>query len=146
MISRQTAASLGSWLAFAGWLGLLTYISSRAVPQGLSLPIPHFDKILHFGFFALGAMLLATALLTTFPCVKWPARIFAWLALGAMGLFDEIRQLFTPGRSGGDPFDLLADILGVTVGLALIFLLHARIRRTPSPAIHPAPRERTQQS
>ena len=41
--------------------------------------------------------------------------------MGAIiGALDEYHQTFTPGRSGNDPWDLLADTVGAAAGSAFI--------------------------
>lgn len=44
----------------------------------------------------------------------------AVIVIGIVGILDEYHQSFTPGRSGNDPYDWLADVVGGMVG-ALVF-------------------------
>jgi VanZ family protein len=41
------------------------------------------------------------------------------LLFALIGALDEYHQTFTPGRSGNDPFDWLADLLGAAAGTFL---------------------------
>lgn len=88
-----------------------------------SPPINHFDKIAHFGYFFGGSGLLCAYLFLRKPAapVRWKSLITtAVIVMAIVGILDEYHQSFTPGRSGNDPFDWLADVLGGTVG-ALVF-------------------------
>ncbi len=94
------------------------------------------DKAEHFLAFAAGAANLALV-------VRWstawpPARValVAILAIAFFGAIDEIHQLFTPGRSGGDPFDWIADTLGAAAGAGATLLFH--VRRSHSRVLAPA--------
>lgn len=40
----------------------------------------------------------------------------AVVVIALIGALDEYHQSFTPGRSGNDPFDWLADLLGAIAG------------------------------
>jgi VanZ family protein len=87
------------------------------------------DKAEHFLAFAVGAGNLALGL-------RWSARwsnarvaLVSIAAISGFGAVDEIHQLFTVGRSGGDPFDWLADTLGAAAGVALILFIYARYSR-----------------
>ena len=53
---------------------------------------------------------------------------------GFFGALDELWQEFTPGRSGGDLYDWIADALGATVGAALTLVPWCRRRCPPKPA------------
>lgn len=82
------------------------------------------DKVLHCVYFSGGAFCLVTALLAGRPRV--PA---LWVGLGVgllfaamTGALDEFHQSFTPGRSGNDPADWLADICGGALGGYLAWL------------------------
>jgi len=56
------------------------------------------------------------------PAWSWRA---AWLALGFCALYatgDEVRQSFVPSRYGS-PLDVLIDVVGAAIGLALAWLI-----------------------
>lgn len=109
------------WLiAIVIWLVIIYFLSSttKTVPEG-SFDIPYIDKILHFGYFFGGGIILTNYLLLTkgtaapIRCrVSIPLLFFA-----IVGALDEYRQSFIPGRSGNDPFDWLADFLGAAAGI-----------------------------
>lgn len=78
---------------------------------------PHVDKLVHVALFAAPAYLIAR--LTS---AWWPLLL---LALHAP-VSELVQHLWIPYR-GGDPFDALADIVGVALGLGLA-RLHERNR------------------
>jgi len=114
------------WLLFLIWMALLIFVSSLPGNAGPDIPIQHADKILHFLFFAFGAVSFGAALRSSFS-IRW-ATIFlvVIVSLSALGIADEIHQLFVTGRSGGDPFDWLADLIGTCSGLALLRTFYAK--------------------
>lgn len=111
------------WLsAFLVWFVTLWALSSSDVPAKELPSIPYFDKIAHFGFFLGGSGLLCAWLYRRAPeSPHWPRLIATAVAIIALvGCLDEFHQSFTPGRSGNDPADWTADLVGALVG-ALIF-------------------------
>ncbi len=118
------------WLGFFGWLAFICYLSSKPGNE-LNTPlldIPFGDKILHVAAFATGSFLFALALRTS-TAFSW-AKVITWcvITIGVFGVIDEWHQLHTPFRSGGDPFDWLADVTGATLGAFTALPIHARIR------------------
>ncbi len=70
----------------------------------------------------MGAWLLATG--------RWPRKWWLLPSLAAVvGLFDEAHQLMTPGRSGMDAGDWLADVLGGTLALIPVAVVAWRLRQ-----------------
>ena len=125
------------WLsALFLWALTLFILSSfsKTLPDG-GPEIPHIDKILHFGYFFGGGYMLAThQLLAKGIGQPFTRRILLPLAiLAVVGALDEYHQTFTPGRSGNDPFDWLADVLGAATGILAANMLHSRIKRLSSP-------------
>ncbi|MFQ6092230.1 MAG: VanZ family protein [bacterium] len=110
------------------WALLIFAVSS--IPD-LSAPGAEFkltDKTVHFIEFGVFGYLLASALAPSGVRLT-KKRILVVLAVGALyGLLDETYQSFVPGRAA-DPFDVLADILGVCTAL---LLWHVLRRRRPS--------------
>lgn len=107
------------WLAgFILWAATLFALSSFSAPVPPGGPeIPHLDKVAHFGYFMGGAFIFTTWLLLR---KKTPLQIlFPLLVFTLIGALDEWHQTFTPGRSGNDPFDWLADILGSLTGILI---------------------------
>lgn len=98
------------------------------MPEG-GPEIPHLDKVMHFGYFFGGGILFTTwILLAKGPESKTAVRFLLPLAVFAIiGALDEYHQTFTPGRSGNDPFDWLADILGASAGILLANRFHTRL-------------------
>ena len=45
------------------------------------------------------------------------------------GIVDEIHQLWTPGRSGADIFDWIADLLGSSTGALLAYFTYGHLER-----------------
>jgi len=116
------------WLAgFLIWLAFLYLLSSFSRVSDYSPSIDHFDKIAHFGYFFGGSGLLCAYLFRRKPAeaINWKTLITtAVVCLAIVGILDEYHQSFTPGRSGNDPFDWLADVLGGTAGAFVFKRIH----------------------
>jgi VanZ family protein len=111
------------WLWFTALFVLSSIPGHRLGPR----PFDWFDKIEHAGFFFLGGLILGGWLSAT---GRWPSRWWLLpLAAALVGAFDEVHQLFTPGRSGLDPGDWAADIVGGTAALAAMPWLGRWLRR-----------------
>jgi VanZ family protein len=126
---RGSLSAWAGWVAFCLWAFVLWQMSSRPPGDFPAVDIPHFDKVVHFLYFAGGGAALGLALRGTFGWAG--ARVFgvAWLVLACFGVLDEWRQRFTPGRQGGDPLDFLADAAGAAVGIAVVLWVYERIAR-----------------
>lgn len=115
------------WLAaFLLWFGVLWGLSSFRIPsEGVPL-FPHFDKVVHFGYFFGGSGLLCAWLFRRSPeRTDWVKLIAtAIIVITLIGALDEFHQSFTPGRSGNDPFDWLADLLGAAAGAFTFQRIH----------------------
>lgn len=112
-----------TWLAgFAIWFGTLWWLSSqvRHFPPGLDFQFS--DKLIHFGYFLGGGLFAAAFLFRRNPVTpNWKRIILlATLAAGLTGLLDEWHQSRVPGRSGNDPADFTADLLGAVSGALLL--------------------------
>ena len=106
------ALSIG-WALF---ILALCSIPGHSVPD---LTLFTFDKLGHFGIFFIGALLWMRA---------WPERPRRIFAVGvAFSVGTELYQGLVPflGRSA-DPFDVLADVLGLTAGLGVALWLRRR--------------------
>jgi VanZ family protein len=124
---------ISAWLAFTAWAITIYYFSSLTGPEIGQFGITVWDKAEHFAAFAAGGVLFALALRWT---VAWPSKklaCFAVVTLVMYGAFDEFHQLFTPKRSGADPFDWLADSLGALAGVTLFIVIYARFSRPHQP-------------
>jgi VanZ family protein len=94
-------------------------------------PFEFWDKAEYFAAFAAGAANLALVLRWS---TAWSVKRIAVVTVAAISIFgvsDEIHQLFTPGRSGGDVSDWTADTLGAAAGAWLALQIYARHSRPP---------------
>ena len=99
------------------WAVVLFNLSAKALPAGALPPIPHVDKIAHLTYFTLGSLCFGRLLWVGKPQWRVGRVILACVLFAAtVGLLDEYHQSFTPGRSGNDLGDGLADTLGGLVG------------------------------
>jgi len=104
---------LAAWLI---WFITLWFLSSGNPSIQNGPEIPHLDKIMHWGYFAIGGFTFAN-----FLHLKGlsPAKkiLMITLIIGAsVGALDEFHQSFNPARSGNDPYDWCADIIGTLSG------------------------------
>jgi VanZ family protein len=118
------------WLAVLGWAGGVLWLSSLT-PDELPRPtVLSWDKFNHFAAFAVGGWLTASALRLTRPQAPVVRRIvLAVLLVAVFGAADEAFQTFTPGRTGGDLHDWIADFLGAMAGALSTLVTHARLER-----------------
>lgn len=117
------------WLAaLLAWYGLLWFLSSITGIKGPQ-PIPHFDKFQHFAYFLGGGMLFSGFRFLLNPGnARWRSILITTILLmAALGFIDEWHQCFTPGRSGGDPWDWLADLIGGAAGAWIFKANHRRL-------------------
>lgn len=93
------------WLPAVAWAGLIYGLSSRSTVPGPE--VPYFDKVAHFGAYAVLGALLA------FAAHRSRAPLAVAVVLGLLyGASDEVHQMFVPGRSP-DVLDWAADAAGV---------------------------------
>lgn len=77
----------------------------------------HIDKLEHTAYFAGGGLCFLLGLrLAGFARKTSTAIVVTVLFCSLVGGLDEWHQTFTPGRSGGDVWDWLADTLGGFIG------------------------------
>lgn len=122
------------WAAGILWLSSLT---PDELPDQAFLP---WDKLSHVLAFALGGWLAATALRVSRPALSVPGAVIAAVgAIAAFGVLDEVVQTFTPGRTGGDLRDWIADVVGAVIGASVSLLTQRRIcsRRPKAGVITP---------
>lgn len=99
------------WLPAAAWAATIFWLSSRPTLPGPE--IPYFDKVAHFGAYALLGALLA------FGADRSRVPLAVALVLGVLyGASDEIHQMYVPGRSP-DVLDWAADAAGVATACFL---------------------------
>ncbi len=100
------------WCTVAAWVALLWWLSSQP-GTGKGPRIPHFDKLQHLAYFYCGGIAFQLALRTTWTSLTPRHLIIIGLVFAALiGALDEHHQTYTPGRSGHDALDWLADCLG----------------------------------
>jgi hypothetical protein len=103
-----------AWLPVVAWAGLIFTLSS--IPD-LGTGLGDWDlvlrKVAHAAEFAVLGVLLLRA-------VQRP--VLAFLLASAYAVSDEIHQTFVPGRLGS-PLDVLIDMSGVAVGIAVALRL-----------------------
>ncbi|PYG00518.1 VanZ like family protein [Georgenia satyanarayanai] len=108
-------------------LALLLHFAALYVPRvpgdGPDL-FPGADKVAHVGIFAL---VVAAALWAGLP-----ARWVVPLALVHAVVSEAVQHVLLPGRSG-DPWDALADVVGVALGWAAAALVTRAGRRPSGP-------------
>lgn len=115
-----------TWLAaLLLWAAVLWTFSSLP-SMGPTVKVDHFDKVLHFTYFLGGGFLAAGWAFRRNPDTpRWKPIILATIAaMAAVGAIDEWHQLHTPGRSGGDLLDWLADFAGGSAGALLLHRTH----------------------
>ena len=99
---------------------ILTSIPGKSIPKIFGVS----DKIKHFGAYFVLAFLLNFTLIIqkkyTFLAKK--SIIFTFLITLFYGIFDEIHQIFIPGRYF-DWWDLVADAIGGLLGIVLVKIL-----------------------
>ena len=126
--------------AFLLWGIALWILSDGPVPVRHGPELPYLDKILHFGYFFGGAGLLSAALYLRARTASPTAVSCSWcqlilpvvLILAAIGALDEWHQSWIPERSGNDPWDWLADLLGACSGALVFRRLHHLLPAPPS--------------
>jgi hypothetical protein len=101
------------WMVlFIAWIITLWFLSSHSIPVTEEAPkILHFDKVEHFGYFFGGGYILATwsQLKYDDQSSLFTRYFFPIIFLSIYGAIDEYHQTFTPGRSGNDIYDWIAD-------------------------------------
>ena len=117
------------WVALFAWAATILWLSSLSPQQLPSAAFIASDKFNHFAAFAMGGWLAASALRVSWPGGTATKIIAAIVLLALFGGADEASQLLTPGRSGGDIYDWIADFLGACAGALFSLLTHARLDR-----------------
>lgn len=119
------------WLAgFLIWFVVLWVMSASSGRDTFAPPSDQNDKLAHFGYFFGGSGLLCGYLYRLRPDrPRWPTLLaFAIVFLSVIGALDEWHQSFTPGRSGNDPYDFMADVFGTVVGAFTFKRIHHRLK------------------
>jgi VanZ family protein len=109
------------WAPPLAWAATILLLTSVPVPD-IGAP-KNTDKLVHFAVYGLLGVLVARALLLEGRGRR--AFIIAAFAISAFGAFDEVHQMFIPGRFA-DVRDWVADSIGGAVTLGVFSL---RLRR-----------------
>jgi VanZ family protein len=118
-VTRRTLGRL-LWAALAAWACAILFLSSLTPQELPEAAFLFWDKANHFVAYAVGGWLAASALRVSKPHAPTTRLlILAILLIAAFGALDEAVQTFTPGRSGADVDDWVADVLGATAGALL---------------------------
>jgi VanZ family protein len=119
-------SQLARWLAVAGWMALIFFLSSQSRLPSAEDPLLDllFKKSAHFSGYALLAVLFWRALSVS----QWRQRL-AWLLTVVYASSDEWHQSFVPGRHPS-PWDVLIDACGAVTGLLVAWLLLRQARAT----------------
>lgn len=129
--SQLARKSLLWWLGVVLWASVLWSLSANpSLPSGPSFPLK--DKLLHCTYFCGGAACLLLALFgKASPVPKLGALASRSIPFAAIiGALDEYHQTFTPGRSGNDPWDWLADVTGGVLAAWILSKLLIKLHRT----------------
>lgn len=128
-MSRRTLARL-LWVALFCWACIILFLSSLTPQELPEAAFLFWDKVNHFVAFAAGGWLAASALRVSRPQTRATTVLILAVALiAAFGVLDETLQTLTPGRSGGDVDDWLADVLGASAGALLTLPTLPRLLR-----------------
>ncbi|MDT7829523.1 VanZ family protein [Pricia sp. S334] len=108
-------------IAFLVWMGLVTWASLATFPEEDTpdLGIPHFDKLVHFGFY-FGAAVLGTLYVREAMHDSPPlTRTLIYVALGTIiyGIIIEVLQHILTVDRQADIFDVVANSLGAIIGV-----------------------------
>ncbi|MEO6052725.1 MAG: VanZ family protein [Chthoniobacterales bacterium] len=118
------------WFGFVLWMVVVFWLSSLT-PKDLP-PVPAWegvDKVAHVIMYIAGACALCMALRATVSW-RWLAVILVTVVVVSFyGVTDEYHQLYTPGRSGGDVGDWIADFTGAVIGSMVIIFLYGLFER-----------------
>jgi VanZ family protein len=118
MPSLRLTSRVGLWLPPLIYMAIIFYLSSQSAPLPAVTAVV-WDKILHLFEYAGLAALFGRALVG--EGLGWSASfVVAALLAAAYGATDEYHQLFVPLRSG-ELRDWLVDVLGASLGAALVF-------------------------
>lgn len=116
------------WLGVLAWGGVLFLLSANSAPQ-TGPDFPFKDKVAHCLYFSGGAFCFVLGLFGGSNVAARRAIIAGLLFAALCGGLDEWHQTFTPGRTGNDVYDWLADLSGGLLGGWFAWLFLRRFRR-----------------
>jgi VanZ family protein len=110
------------WAPVVLYAALIFYLSAQTGSELPRWSLMRYDKVIHACEYAGFAFLWARAL---------GVRRWYWAVVACMvwALSDEFHQTFVAGRSGNDPGDLCADLVGSLLGTAAFYGFHRLVRR-----------------
>ncbi len=108
------------------WFSILWTLSSSNPDLDKGPELPHIDKVYHLAYFMIGGFAAANFLYLKFRFNWKKVFIIVVIAGSAVGIIDEYHQSFTPGRSGNDVGDWIADTLGAYTGCLYCYLMWQR--------------------
>lgn len=138
--ARLPQAALVLWAALLVWACTILWLSSLSPQELPDSAFMFWDKVNHVAAFAIGGWLAASALRVSRPHMKVASAVLIAIGgIAAFGVLDETVQTFTPGRTGGNVDDWVADALGATTGALLTLPTLPRLlrRRAPEHPRHP---------
>lgn len=112
------------WLVVAVAYWLLLCVATHWPRTISGLDVGYRDKIVHFGAYAVLAILVATAWASRVGHLGWSALVCLVLVLTIYGAFDEISQ--PPFGRNCNIYDWLADVAGATAGAICFAILGNR--------------------
>lgn len=102
---------------------VLSLISGNTVNKMSIFQIPNFDKILHASFYAVFALLLAWDILGfKNKNSRFVISIITMMILLVYGGIIELLQKYLSRTRNADFFDLLANFVGISIGIVLFYL------------------------
>ncbi len=111
------------WAPFIVWLFFLVTLTSIPTVETPDLGFDAQDKLYHLVAYMIFALLLMRAMVAGNPeRIAYASKRTLYYGI-AYAIFDEVHQLFIPGRYG-DIGDGLADVLGILCGLMLFLAIY----------------------
>lgn len=122
-----------AWLPPVAWGAALLLLSAQPASSFPAAGIPHLDKLVHGGLYAVLGALVGRALALRAPAGRAgrAALVAAAVALVGFGALDEWSQGFSPGRTTSLA-DLAADAIGGWIGLLAASRYYRRRHGTPA--------------
>lgn len=107
------------------WACVILWLSTLSPNKLPDAAFVFWDKVNHFAAFILGGWLATTALRTSKPGLgRARIAVQAVAIIALFGFVDEMLQTLTPGRTGGDILDWIADVAGALTGALLSLTAH----------------------
>jgi VanZ family protein len=118
MTLSRPASIVVAWLPVVAYTLLVWWLSSQVIDLAIINEVPLRDRGVHLVEYAALSLLIARAVQATWGPQGLRGPLFSVLLTVALGLLDEVHQLFVPGRSG-EILDLVADTAGACVAVGL---------------------------